>query len=119
MSKTRKLQDNKYRIIKISKEALFEFIYESIIDNQKNFFDVTDETKITSHFDIDYATGEFIALIHNSSQNIKKALELSEDINLKKLLHKMNDTTTTLFAPNRYVELSLDEILTIQNDKAK
>ena len=39
------IPDGKYRVIKIGKDALFEFIYESIIDNQECFFDVSDGTK--------------------------------------------------------------------------
>ena len=37
---TKKLDKNCVRIIKISKEALFEFIYEKFIDDQKEYFDV-------------------------------------------------------------------------------
>ena len=35
--KQKKLDENTVRVIKISKEALFEFIYESFIDEQKRF----------------------------------------------------------------------------------
>ena len=34
----KKIPDNTYRVIKISKDALYEFIYESFIDNQEIFF---------------------------------------------------------------------------------
>ena len=34
------IDENKIRVIKIGKEALFEFIYEKIIDNQEQYFDV-------------------------------------------------------------------------------
>ena len=40
MGKNKKLDVNTVRVIKISKEALFEFIYESFIADQKLFFDV-------------------------------------------------------------------------------
>ena len=33
----KKIPENTYRVIKISKEALFEFIYESFIDIRKLF----------------------------------------------------------------------------------
>ena len=42
MGKNKKLDVNTVRVIKISKEALFEFIYESFIADQKLFFDVDD-----------------------------------------------------------------------------
>lgn len=32
------IEDDKIRVIKISKEALFEFIYEKFIDDQEQYF---------------------------------------------------------------------------------
>ena len=32
------IEDNKIRVIKICKEALFEFIYEKSIDDQEEYF---------------------------------------------------------------------------------
>lgn len=34
------IDENRIRVIKIGKEALFEFIYEKFIDNQELYFDV-------------------------------------------------------------------------------
>ena len=34
------LNENSVRVIKISKTALFEFIYEKFIEDQDNYFDV-------------------------------------------------------------------------------
>jgi hypothetical protein len=110
--KNNNLNDNKFRIIKISRDALFEFIYESVIDKQGSFFDITDVTKVVSHHDINFDTGEYICLIHNDNN---ETLQLPKEIDLNKLLSKMPDTTKTMYAPNRYVELSLDEIINIQS----
>lgn len=109
--KVKKLDDGKYRIIKISRAAIFEFIYESIIDNQKSFFDLLSDTNFTSHHDINFENGEFISLISNSSNN----LQLPEGIDLQLLMANMKDTTDTLYAPNRYIELSLEDIIEIQS----
>jgi len=37
-NKVKHLKNNTCRVIKIDKEALFEFIYEKMIDNQEEFF---------------------------------------------------------------------------------
>jgi hypothetical protein len=110
--KAKNLKNNQYRIIKISKDALFEFIYESIIDKQAAFFDIPDVTKIVSHHNVNFETGEYIIIVHNDN---KKTLKLPEDIDLGKLLSRMPDTTSTLFSENRYVELTLKEIKDIQS----
>ena len=78
---------NKCRIIKIGKEALFEFIYESIIDNQENFFDVSDGTKIVTSFDINWETGEFICVARNELED-EEHLQFPK-IDTQKLLSKL------------------------------
>lgn len=40
------MENNKVRIIKISKEALFEFIYEKFIESQDEYLDV-DKTEVS------------------------------------------------------------------------
>lgn len=113
--------DNKYRIIKISEQAIFEFLYESFIDNQNDFFDVTNknthgEASIVTSFDIDWNTREFICIARN---------ELGDDehlqfpgIDTKVLLSKLKDTTPSLYQDNRFIELSEQQIADIQNDQA-
>ncbi|MCM1365598.1 MAG: hypothetical protein NC122_08465 [Faecalibacterium sp.] len=105
--KEKKIPDNKYRIIKIGKEALFEFLYESIIDNQKCFFDITDETSIVTHFDMDWEKGEFICIARNEQAENEF---LQCDIDTEKLLSKLKNTTDSLYTENIYIELSKDDI---------
>ena len=116
--KNKKLDKGKYRVIKISKEALWEFIYESVIDNQEIFFDVSDGTTIASFFDINFERGDFICLIKNCvDEEPTKVLQLPEGIDLQVLLNNMEDTTSTMYQPNRYKEFSLDEIMSLQSKK--
>ena len=63
--KEKTIPKGNYRIIKIGKDAIYEILREYIIDNQENFFDVTDGTKIVTHFDINWDTGEFICIARN------------------------------------------------------
>jgi len=112
--KTKKIPYNKLRIIKISKDALFEWIYENMIDDQDKLMDISDVTSIVSTFDINWETGEFIFIARNDGEN-GKGLESIDGIDTQKLLVNMKDTTTTLCQDRRFVEVSLEEILNIQN----
>ena len=101
------IPEDKYRIIKIGKDAIYEVLREYIIDNQKNFFDVTDGTKIVTHFEIDWNNGEFICVARNEYGENE---HLQCNINTEELLSKMKDTTKTMFIDKRYVEMSEEEI---------
>ena len=54
------MKDNVCRIIKINKEALFEFIYENFINQEEELLDLDTKLGISNHFDINWETGEFI-----------------------------------------------------------
>ena len=102
----KKIPDNTYRVIKISKDALFEFIYESFIDNQETFFDITDGTKIMTSFDIDWEEGSFTMV----AQNCKDESSFYNEIDIKKISKGIDDTTNTMYADNRYIELSQEQL---------
>ena len=106
----KKIPDNTYRVIKISKDALFEFIYESFIDNQETFFDITDGTKIMTSFDIDWEDGSFIMV----AQNCKDEPPFCSEIDVRKISDAIDDTTDTMHADNRYIELTQEELDAIQ-----
>ncbi|MCM1544346.1 MAG: hypothetical protein NC110_03520 [Ruminococcus sp.] len=105
--KVKEMPEDKYRIIKIGKEALFEHIYEGIIDKEEQLFDVTDSTTIVKCFDINWETGEFIAI---ARKELEENEHLQFDIDTQKLIAKMKDTTDTLFTDDVFIELSKDEV---------
>ncbi|MBR3908878.1 MAG: hypothetical protein IKJ50_04075 [Clostridia bacterium] len=105
--KGKTIPQNKYRIVKIGKDAIYEILREYIIDNQENFFDVTDGTKIVTHFDINWDTGEFICIARNEYGEDE---HLQSNIDTTKILSKLQDTTETVFEDKRYIELSEEEI---------
>lgn len=75
----KKLDENCVRVIKISKKALFEFIYEKFIEEQKAYLDV-DALEVTNIFDINYERGEFVFVL------INRKMHTAKDVNyLKKL----------------------------------
>ncbi len=102
------IPNGEYRVIKISKDAIFEFLYEKIIDNQEDFLDISDVTTISSCFDMNWETGEFICIAKNSQDDPKEALNF--DIDTQKLISKLEDTTTTLYADERYIKISAEEM---------
>ena len=108
MAKEKRIPDDKYRIIKIGKEALFELICEAFKDSEEQFFDVTDSTTIVKSFSIDWEKGEFICVARNELPEEEEHLQFDFDAN--ELISKLEDTTDTLFAPNRYIEVSKDYI---------
>lgn len=108
------MDKDKYRFIKISKQALWEFIYESMTEHQSEFFDV-EPTEISSHFAVDFDTGNLLWLVHKSEDSEGNLIALPKDIDATKLMLQADDTTSSLFAPHRYKEMSLKDIICIQN----
>lgn len=110
MKKKKKIPDDTYRVIKIGKEALSELIYDSINEYAETYFDISDPTSIVKCFDINWETGELIAIARNDMGENER---LQFDIDTQKLLENMDDTTDTMFAPGRYRDVSYDEIAEI------
>ena len=108
MVEEKRIPDDKYRIIKIGKEVLFEVICEFIKENEEDFFDVSDATTIVKSFAMDWEKGEFICLARNELDEDEEHLQF--DVDAYKLISKIDDTTDTLFAPDRYIEVPKSEI---------
>ena len=68
------MEDNACRIIKINKEALFEFIYENFINQEEKLLDLETNVGVNNHFDINWDTGEFIFIAHNGEEWMIKIL---------------------------------------------
>ena len=105
--KKKRIPDGKYRIIKIGRDALYEFIHESLIENNELFFDVTNTTETVTCFDINWETGEII-FIARQDRGEKENLQF--DVDTKRLITRLKNTTDTLYANNRYIEMSEEEI---------
>ncbi|MBQ3016632.1 MAG: hypothetical protein IJD79_07625 [Clostridia bacterium] len=106
----KKLSDGDVRVIKISRDALFEFIREKFIDDQDAFFDV-DSSTVTSHFDMDTESGQFICCVHKTENENGEVINFSNDIDLHKLLGTLPDTTDTLFDTDRYKDYTKEELI--------
>lgn len=106
----KKHDQNSVRVIKISKEALFEFIYEKFIEDEEVFFDI-DLLDVVSTFGINFERGEFICCVSKSEDINGNFLKLPEEINLQNLMINIPDTTATMFADNRCKEFTKEELI--------
>lgn len=107
------MDKNKYRIIKISKEAVYEFVYEKLIENQEEYLGVN-ALEVMNNFEIDFQNGSFIFIAHKSEDENDNIIPLPKEIDLTRLMDKMEDKTSTMFGKHGYIELSLKEIIDIQ-----
>lgn len=111
MSKQKKTMDEKdVKIIKISKEALFEFIYEKFIEDQEQFLEVN-PLEVIDTFDMDWENGTFIFCAYKSEDSKGNMITLSEEINLRQLMEKIPDTTSSMFKDNRFCKYTKSELI--------
>lgn len=105
------MNQNKVRVIKISKEALFEFIYEKFNECQADFLEV-DPIEVSNHFDINFEDGKFIYCAIKSEDKSGNFLTMPKEINLQKLMKVLPDTTDSLFTPSQkyYREFTKEEL---------
>ena len=106
------MEKDKVRVIKISKEALFEFIYETFNECQDDFLEV-ESTEVSNYFDIDFKNGQFIYCAIKSEDEFGNFLAMPNGVNLQNLMRNLPDTTDSLFTPNqkRYKEFTKEELI--------
>ena len=76
------MNKKQYRIIKIEKKALFEFIYEKFVENQDDYLDVNPE-EVMNNFDIDFEKGTFIFMAQKFDDDNGNITPFSEKIDVK------------------------------------
>ena len=104
------MTDDKVRVIKIGKEAIYEYIREKIMDDLEVFFDV-DPLKTTVHFEMDFERGQLIVGAYNDEDENGKVLHLPKKIDFERLLMSMPDTTETMYESGRYKEYTKKELV--------
>ena len=110
------MKDNVCRIIKINKEALFEFIYENFINQEEELLDLDTKLGISNHFDINWETGEFIFLAHSSEDAEENIIPFPKDIDIKKVMNRLPETTdSVLNSTKKFKELTFDELRSLSN----
>ncbi len=104
------LEQNVCRVIKIDKEALFEFIYESFVRDQEQLLGIS-ACDHMNNFTIDWESGEFIFTAHRDEDENGKITPLPKDIDIQKVLRKIPSTTdSVLSSGNIYKDYTFDEL---------
>ena len=108
----KKLKTGRARVIKISKEALLEFIYEKFIEEQSQFLEV-EPTEVADRFELNFADGDFIFAAWRDEDPEGNFLPMPRQIDLRKVMKNIPDTTSSMFSPNGklYREYTFDELI--------
>ena len=111
------MKDKVCRIIKIDKDALFEFIYENFISQEEFLLDIETTVGISNHFDINWDTGEFIFMALNGEDADENIIPLPKDVDIKKVMEKISTTTdSVLSSGENYKDYTFDELSKLMND---
>ena len=110
------IPEGNYRIIKIGKEALFEFIYESFMEKLESYLNISDGTSVVNFFDIDWEKGEFLIATRNE---LKDSDMFQTVVDTEKLISVLDCTSDTMFTDKAYIDLSEEEIVNLQNIKGE
>ena len=104
------MRRNTCRVIKIDKEALFEFIYENFIAQEEDMLGVS------NNFTIDWERGEFIFAAYKDEDEAGNMIPFPKDIDMQELLRKMPATTESALSPGKiYRDYTFDELRQIMN----
>ncbi|MFV0341819.1 MAG: hypothetical protein ACK5JH_02855 [Anaerocolumna sp.] len=74
--KVKHLKSNTCRVVKIDKEALFEVVYETMIERLEEYFDLIDSTTVISHHEFKYETGEYICIVNNADERLPDDIDI-------------------------------------------
>ena len=95
------MRESVCRVIKIDKDALFEYIYENFIAQEENMLDINNSVSISNHFAIDWERGEFIFVAYNDEDEAGNMISFPKDIDMQMLLRKMPATTESALSPGK------------------
>ena len=113
--KNTRVPPDTFRVIKVSQEAVFEFLHECMKDHEELFFDIDDTTSIVTHFAVDWETGSMMMIARNEYDEEIERLQFPEEIDPPRLLSKLPDTVESLYnGEKRYVDMTLDDIIRAQ-----
>ena len=104
------MKKNTVRVIKIGKEALYEFLYENMISEEENLLQVS-ATEVMNHFAIDWERGEFIFMAHPAEDADGELISLPKEIQPETLLKVLPVTTESLLKRGKvYRDYSFEEL---------
>ena len=104
------MKENTVRVIKIGKEALYEFLYENIILQEESLLQVP-ATEVMNSFAMDWERGEFIFMVHKAEDADGELIPLPKEIQPETLLKALPETADSLLGRGRvYRDYSFEEL---------
>ena len=104
------MKEKTVRVIKIGKEALYEFLYENIISQEKNLLQVP-ATEVLNSFAMDWEKREFIFMAHQAEDADGELISLPKEIQPETLLKALPETAESLLGRGKvYRDYSFEEL---------
>ena len=104
------MEDDVLRVVKIDKEAVYEFIYENFIANQREFLGVN-SADVINNFEMDWEKGEFIFTVHKQEDAEGEIISLPKEIEIQELLEKLPITTDSVLSTGQiYKDYTFEEL---------
>lgn len=104
------MDKNTVRIVKIDREALFEFLYENFVAQQEEILEVS-AVECMNNFAIDWDKGAFLFAAHKAEDEEENLNPFPEDIDLKELLHRLPATSESVLSQTKsYRDYTFDEL---------
>ena len=104
------MKKNTVRVIKIGKEALYEFLYENMISEEETLLQVS-ATEVMNSFVMDWEKGEFIFMAHQAEDADGELISLPKEIQPETLLKALPETTESLLKRGKvYRDYSFEEL---------
>lgn len=109
------MKENTLRVVKIDKEVILEFIYENFIANEEELLGVR-SYEVTNDFAVDWEKGEFIFTAHKQEGVDGSFIELPKEIEIRKLLNNLRNTTDSALSTGRiYKDYTFEELEKLLN----
>ena len=109
------MKENTLRVVKIDKEAILEFIYENFIANEEELLGVR-SYEVTNDFAVDWEKGEFMFTAHKQEGVDGSFIELPKEIEIRKLLNNLRNTTDSALSTGRiYKDYTFEELEKLLN----
>lgn len=116
--KKNKLKKGEYRFIKISAEALYEYVCESIIRDQEEMLDV-DSLKVANAIAFDPKSGSFVFCAYRSEDKDGNRASFPKSVDINRLLKAMPDTTNTMLSDGIYQDYTEEDLIRMQRKSRK
>lgn len=110
------MEDNVLRVVKIDKKAVYEFIYENFIANQKELLGIN-SSDVINNFEMDWEKGEFIFTAYKQEDAEGEIISLPKEIEIQELLEKLPITTDSVLSAGQiYKDYAFEELSRILKD---